>query len=87
MEPMTEGAAAAILEEAKRRKIAYCEENGLPAPAFDKVEDFLIRTPRERSTWVQVWRHNLCGAVWEDTTGTGQPPKICPACLEKVDGT
>ena len=38
MEPMTEGAAAAILEEAKRRKIAYCEENGLPAPAFDKVD-------------------------------------------------
>lgn len=87
MEPMTEKDAAAILEEAKRRKVAYCEENGQPVPAFDKAEDFLIRTPRERSTWVQVWRHNLCGAVWEDTPGTGQLPKICPACLASVDGT
>lgn len=87
MEPMTEKDATAILEEAKRRKVAYCEENGQPVPAFDKAEDFLIRTPRERSTWVQVWRHNLCGAVWEDTPGTGQLPKICPACLARVDGT
>ena len=87
MEPMTEKDAAAILEEAKRRKVAYCEENGQPVPAFDKAEDFLIRTSRERSTWVQVWRHNLCGAVWEDTPGTGQLPKICPACLARVDGT
>lgn len=85
MEPMTEKDAAAILEEAKRRKVAYCEENGQPVPAFDKAEDFLIRTPRERSTWVQVWRHNLCGAVWEDTPGTGQLPKICPACLARID--
>lgn len=46
MEPMTEKDAAAILEEAKRRKVAYCEENGQPVPAFDKAEDFLIRTPR-----------------------------------------
>ena len=85
MEPMTEKDAAAILEEAKRRKVAYCEKNGQPVPAFDKAEDFLIRTPQERSTWVQVWRHNLCGAVWEDTPGTGQLPKICPACLARID--
>lgn len=34
--------AYAILEAAKKRKIALCERRGLPIPAFDKAEDFYI---------------------------------------------
>lgn len=34
--------ATAILEAAKKRKIAFCKRHSLPIPAFDKAEDFYI---------------------------------------------
>jgi ssDNA-binding Zn-finger/Zn-ribbon topoisomerase 1 len=34
--------AYATLEAAKARKIAFCKRRGLPVPAFDKAEDFII---------------------------------------------
>lgn len=31
-----------FMEALKRKKIAFCEEHGLPVPAFDKEEDFFV---------------------------------------------
>lgn len=40
-----------FLEALKRKKTEFCEEYGLPVPAFDKEEDFLI-TPH-MIAWAQ----------------------------------
>lgn len=56
----------AFLAACRREKIKYCEAEGLPIPAFDKVEDFILpdgfwykqngipRRPKDsnRLTWV-----------------------------------
>ncbi|WP_295761104.1 hypothetical protein [uncultured Oscillibacter sp.] len=40
--PWSDEECRLFLDAIRKRKTEYCEERGLPVPAFDKVEDFYI---------------------------------------------
>lgn len=68
-----------IIETAKRKKIEYCESNGLPIPSFDKAEDFIITQPRPTAMWEQRWKCSNCGTIYS-FRGYGYLPDTCPEC-------
>ena len=68
-----------ILETAKRKKIEYCETNGLPIPNFDKEEDFIITPSRPMAVWNQLWQCSNCGTTYEFGCYS-RLPDTCPEC-------
>ena len=54
-----------ILDSFKRRKIKFCEENGLQIPNFENLEDFLIEQPRPKGRWEIRLKCSNCGALYK----------------------